>query len=226
MDDQRLFEWLDGELGAAEAEAVAAEVAADPALVARADAHRAMQARLTNAFAGVSEAPVPQPLLGAARGVIDLSAVRQRRRRSPSVAQWMAMAASLAFGIVIGSAADFGPSPGPASTLLASASLQSALDTRLASEPAASGPRIGLTFRDRQGKICRSFPDGAAQGLACRDGSAWAVRALMPAAEGQAGQVRMAAGPDPALAALIDRTVAGEPFDAAAEKASREAGWR
>ena len=36
----------------------------------------------------------------------------------------------------------------------------------------------------------------------------------------------MAAGEDPRLADLIDERIAGEPFDAAAEKAARDRGWR
>ena len=36
----------------------------------------------------------------------------------------------------------------------------------------------------------------------------------------------MAAGEDPRLAALIDERIAGEPFDAPAERAAKEKGWR
>jgi hypothetical protein len=36
----------------------------------------------------------------------------------------------------------------------------------------------------------------------------------------------MAAGMDPNLAALVDSTMAGEAFDAAAEKAAKQRGWR
>jgi hypothetical protein len=36
----------------------------------------------------------------------------------------------------------------------------------------------------------------------------------------------MAAGMDPNLAALVDSSMAGEPFDAAQEKAARDKGWR
>jgi hypothetical protein len=35
----------------------------------------------------------------------------------------------------------------------------------------------------------------------------------------------MAAGMDPSLAALVDSTIAGEPFDAATEKAAKDKGW-
>jgi hypothetical protein len=36
----------------------------------------------------------------------------------------------------------------------------------------------------------------------------------------------MAAGDDPRLASLIDESIAGEPFDASAEKAALQRGWR
>ena len=36
----------------------------------------------------------------------------------------------------------------------------------------------------------------------------------------------MATGMDPGLAALVDSAITAEPFDAAREKAARDAGWR
>ena len=36
----------------------------------------------------------------------------------------------------------------------------------------------------------------------------------------------MASGASPELAALVDSTMSGEPFDAAQEKAAKERGWR
>jgi hypothetical protein len=36
----------------------------------------------------------------------------------------------------------------------------------------------------------------------------------------------MAAGMDPNLAALVDSTMTGEPFDATAERAAKRSGWR
>ena len=86
--------------------------------------------------------------------------------------------------------------------------------------------RVGMTFRSRDGAICRSFSDSGSSGLACRDGDAWRIEGLLAAPQAQAGDYRMAAGQDPRLAALIDERIAGEPYDAAAEKAARDAGWR
>jgi hypothetical protein len=36
----------------------------------------------------------------------------------------------------------------------------------------------------------------------------------------------MAAGMDPNLAALVDSTMAGEPFDAAHERQAKDRGWK
>ena len=110
--------------------------------------------------------------------------------------------------------------------LVASASLEDALYTRLASAPAEDGPRIGLTFRDKSGEVCRSFTDEGLSGLACRSGGDWQIRGLFQGAPAQQADYRMASGEDPRLAALIDERIAGEPFDAAAEKAALEKGWR
>ena len=110
--------------------------------------------------------------------------------------------------------------------LYAAAALNHALDTELASTPANSAVRIGLTFRDQNGAICRTFSDPQSSGLACRDGSRWQLRGLFAAPEGQSGAYRMAGGMDPNLAALVDSSMAGEPFDAAHEKTARDGGWK
>ena len=110
--------------------------------------------------------------------------------------------------------------------LVAAASLDQALDKQLASASADGATRIGLTFRDGAGNICRSFSDGGASGLACRQGEDWRIRGLFQGAEGQGSDYRMAAGEDPRLAALIEATIAGEPFDADQEKAAQAKGWR
>lgn len=234
MDEEKFFAWLDNELDAAAAAGVAAHVAADPALQRRAAAHRSLQARLGDAFAPVAAAPIPAAILASPdRGtIVDLAAARDRRvsrLRLPSMTQWAAMAATLVLGLATGSMLDGGsasPIESHAGQLLASAGLARALDTQLASAPAATGPRIGLTFRSHDGTICRSFTDVAAQGLACRDGKDWRIRGLFQGAESASGDYRMAAGADPNLAALVDSTVAGEAFDEVAERQALARNWR
>ena len=89
-----------------------------------------------------------------------------------------------------------------------------------------SGPRIGLTFRDKSGKICRTFAEQATSGLACREGGDWRIRNLYQSPEGQASDYRMASGQDPQLMEAVEASINGEPFDAAQERAAREQGWR
>jgi hypothetical protein len=232
VSDETFFAWLDGELDAAEAERVAAEVGADPKLSERAERHRAMQARLTGAFDIVADAPVPEHIAAAARPaeIVDLAAARgSRERRWGSLPQWAAMAATLAVGIFVGTMVpghDNAPVAVEDGKVYAAAALSDALDTELASDPSSRDVRINLTFRDRSGAICRSFTQTAASGLACRDEQRWQVRGLFAAPEGQGGAYRMAAGMDPSLAALVTSTMAGEPFDAAAEQAAKRGGWR
>jgi len=233
ITDEIFFAWLDGELAPDEAARVAAEVQADPSLAARAEQHRTMQRRLAHAFDSVSDAPIPDRLLAAARRepeVVDLAAARRSReaRTWKPLPQWAAIAATLAVGIFAGTMVpqrNEAPVAVEGGKIYAAAALDSALSAQLASAPAGD-VRIGMTFRDQSGAVCRSFSQAATSGLACRSGSRWQVRGLFAAPEGQSGAYRMAAGMDPNLAALVDSTIAGEPFDAAQEKSSRDKGWR
>lgn len=230
VPDEKFFAWLDGELPPEEAALVEAEVAKSPELERAAEQHRAMQARLKAAFDSVAEAPVPEQLRPNAK-VIDLAVAKRARagRRWTPAAQWAAMAATLAIGVFGGTMLTqrgSGPVEVQGGRIYAAAALGEALDTELASAPARGPVRIGLTFRERSGAMCRTFTDQHSSGLACRDGSRWQLRGLFAAPEGQAGSYRMATGMNPDLAALVDSTMAGDPLDAGQEEAARGRGWR
>ena len=140
------------------------------------------------------------------------------------------MAATLVLGVALGNMLVPRDSSGPIAPeggrLVASADLESALYAQLASAPVEGQPRIGLTFRDRSGSICRTFTDHEASGLACREGGDWRMRALLQGGEGDRGEYRMAASGDPRLAEIVDSAIAGEPFDAAQEKEAQQRGWK
>jgi hypothetical protein len=228
IDDETLSAWLDGELAPADSDRVAAAVAADPALAARADQHRTIAAGLREAFNPLlKDGPAP-PRFG---DVVDLNARRELRARPQfGLPQWTAMAATLLLGVVIGGPMLGGGGAGPVTVeqgrMLASGDLGRALDVQLASVPASEPVRIGLSFKDRRGQYCRSFTAAGASGLACRDGEDWRVEGMFAAPAGQGGDYRMAAGGDPRLAELIDQRIAGEPLNAAGEAAAQKAGWR
>lgn len=230
-DDELFYAWLDRELQGEEAAGVAAMVAADPVLQKRAEQHRAMTSRLRGAFDPILNDVAPPPRFASAE-VVDFASKRsgqQARRAAFGIPHWAAMAATLAIGIVAGQFVG-GPSGAPVERrdgmLVAAASLDRALDTQLASAGGKGPIRIGLTFRDRDGGLCRSFSGKDGSGLACRDGDDWRVEGLFGSSADQQGDYRMAAGHDPRLAALIDDRIAGEPLDAAGEKAARDGSWR
>lgn len=225
-DDDEFYAWLDGELDGEAAALVAARVAADPALGALAAQHRALGANLRGAFAPVMTDDVA-PRVSAE--VVDFGGRRDARRPAFGLPQWAAMAATLVVGVIAGQFVTQGAGASIErrdGAMVAAASLDQALGTQLASAGNEGPVRVGLTFRSRDGAICRSFTDSGASGLACRAGEAWRIEGLLAAPQNPAGDYRMAAGEDPRLAALIDERIAGEPYDAAAEKAARESGWR
>ena len=228
--EEKFFAWLDGELGPAEAAEMEAKVAADPELKRLADQHRALGSQLRGAFDPIADAPLPERLQAALRPtaqVIDFASAK-RARSIPALAQWAAMAATLAIGVFIGTRVPqetSAPVQAEAGRLYAAASLNRALDRDLASAPTGD-IRIGITYRDSAGEICRTFVAPAGSGLACRNGSRWLMKGLFAAPEGQGGNYRMAAGMDPNLASLVDSSIAGEAFDETQEKAAKAKGWK
>jgi hypothetical protein len=233
--DEKFCAWLDGELSGAEAAEVEARVAADPALQKLSAEHRALGARLRSAFDPIAAQGVSLDAYSPKASASNVASLTEARvARTPRFTQrFWAQAASIALvfavGVATGNSLFEGPT-GPVAAeggrLVAAASLEDALYAQLASQPAASGPRVGLTFRDQSGSICRSFVDHAASGLACLEQGHWRVRGIFQGPEGQSADYRMATGADPRLAALIEATIAGEPFDAAQEREALERGWK
>lgn len=217
----RVMAYLDGEMDAAQRIAFEAEIAADPALAADVAAHRGLAGLLSAAYDPVLSEPVPLRLDLAARAANDAP-------RRPRGLTWAAMAASLVVGVVAGRFALI-PEP-PVSVgrdLPARTELARALDTQLAAE---RGPiRIGLSFRDTDGRYCRTFQSGPDRlaGLACRQDAAWRLRtatAWSPAAEPTYREAASATPPE--VLAAVDRALAGETLDATQERAARDRGWR
>ncbi|MGD9815469.1 MAG: anti-sigma factor [Hyphomonadaceae bacterium] len=231
IDDDRLMAFADGELPAAERAEIEAALAQDETLREKLAAHRRLRARLSGAFDGALEEPVPERLRAAAGAagpakVVNLAEHKAARQRW-SAREWGAMAASVAAGLLIGVGVMNAHAPLIAATddgLVARGALANALDEQLASDEAGL-VRIGLSFRAIDGGYCRTFDlvrrDTA--GLACRSGDGW--RIALTATHASGGEVRMAGGAEEVLAA-VDARIAGEPLDAERERQARDAGWQ
>lgn len=223
ITDETLMAYVDGELSESERLKVDSAVAADPALQERLEKHRRFRTRMGGAFAGVLDEPVPERLVEAATpsNVVRLA----DRRRSPL--PWMAMAASLAVGVIAGSSIPRFHQPAIGSDMVAHGQLATALEKQLASNPGKDeAVRVGLTFRSADG-YCRTFTKAALAGLACREGDGWKVRLAVAQDAGRHSEYRTAASETPpAVLEAAQALMVGEPLDAKAEAAAQAKGWR
>jgi hypothetical protein len=206
---------------------------------------RGLRGRLGAAYAGVLEEPAPDRLIeliakaapAPSAEVVDLAAARPAPRLWAGWAQWAAMAACLVLGFLVAGPFGLGSSSlirAQNHVLIAQGDLKHALNTQLASDPkAATAPiRIGLTYRTREGAYCRTFTTNGRHtiaGLACRADGHWLVRTAVfsTTAPGRDGTYRTAASQTPqAVMDEVQADIDGSPFDARAEAAAKDAGWR
>ena len=242
-DDETLMAYADGELDEVQRAELAAAIARDPELARRVDQHRALRAEVSRAFAGVKELPIPGSLEAIARGaaarveyrgkVVPFPAHPARATASAWRArEWIAMAASLVLGVFLSwrllSPLDSDILVVANGSLVAGGALATALDSNLASEQADDGAvLIGLTFRRQDGGFCRSFVarESAIAGLACRRNDEWQIPVTHSVNLQGGGMRQAAAAMPPAILVEIEARLDGEPLDAVAEKAARDANW-
>lgn len=224
IDPETLAAYADGELDPLTAKRVERAIAADPALAAEVDRHRALTAKLRGAFAGLDAQPMPagvEALLKRNDNVVPFPT----RAAKPKPQRWYgALAASLVAGLLLGqlvprSGGDLGFDGG---TAVAQGQLAHALDTQLASATDSGPVRIGITFRDRAGALCRTFEQGTTGGIACAQGrQPWRIEQLRGGMGGNGGTAYAQAGsPMATLMTDAQAMAAGEPLDAAAEAAA------
>lgn len=236
FDDETLMRRVDGELTPDEGAAIDAAAAADPVLAGRLSALRSLRTLTREAFpaqADPRDGALAALIAGAAPAVRGPSWTdRLKAAFAPSLLPVWAAGAAAAFVLglrVGGPGAEPGFVVGPRGQI-ADATLTRVLDQRLAGQGAdADGRAVGLTFRDGDGRWCRTFSagDDGVAGLACREEGGWAVRALAPFTAAAPDAIRTASAdiPAPVLAA-VDAAQAGDSLDAAAEARARDAGWK
>lgn len=244
ITDHEIQAYVDGELAPEDAARIDAAVAADVMVAARVEREKRLRAKVRGAYEPVLSEPVPDRLrtllavdetaahTGDREHADNVVALRPRRTALP--ARWrtpvVAMAASLAALAVAMWLRPGAPVQMQGGQLVARGELARDLDTALASAPSAGmSTAVGLTFRDVDGRICRSFANRkiASAGLACRDGERWVLPVVSRLEAGEGGEVRKASSAIPVeVQAAVDARLQGDVFDAAQERAAREAGWR
>jgi hypothetical protein len=244
--NETLSAFIDGELDATERAQVAVLVESDPKLKAFVLEQEKLRATLQAAFAGVVAAPVPERLLEVAANTPFSFRVRLRRwlgetpgtSQDSSFGRFVVPALTMALGLIIGVGVERGammPSDFALSSsgngIVARAELAQTLDQRLASNEQSGAARIGVTFRDRDGALCRSFElsrgTATTDGFACHHAGDWRIGALVDRPPSPAGPAYALAGssmPD-AIRDAISSRISGAPLDANAERRARDQGW-
>ena len=224
IEPEMLMAYADGELDPLNAKRVERAIAGDPALAREVERHRALRQRISDSFAPIADEQVPDRLAALLKSnVVDLPAAKTR----PILRRWReaaALAACLVLGLLVGMGMPHGPVSAGAGGLYASGSLAAALDHQAGGADGAV--KVAVSFRDKQGSYCRVFSSSAADGIACRDASGWALRRTQQGSPTQHGDYAQAGSPDPDLMAAAQDMMAGEPLDAKAEAAARGASWR
>lgn len=231
-DPQSWQAYVDGAMEAAARAEIEAAMAEDPRLRLRIEQAIRTRDRVRAGFDAVLEEPMPDRFAAVLASPASAPAPA-RARRTPTPWWGLACAAALA-AVAVGLGwrdAARPPLRTEGARTFASGALADGLERRLASAPRSGETvAIGVTFRDRDGRWCRSFamPAEAIAGLACRENGRWRV-GLLDARDGEddAGTWRQASSPmSPALIAEIDARIAGETLSADEERRVRDAGWR
>lgn len=237
--DEDLMRASDGELSSGEMAELEIACATDPALAARRAQFRALDQLAHEAFPAVVD-----------QRDAELSRLISRADAQPHATSWpdwlkgafaprrvaiwgTAAAACFVAGLMIGQwTGPSSPTAGFALTkgrLIADAELVRALDGRLAVQAANNdGQSVGLTFRDADGRWCRTFLSTreSVAGLACREHDGWALEALA-GTDSSRSELRTAASETPDLIlAAVDTRIAGDVLGASDEARARDGGWR
>ncbi|ESQ78390.1 anti-sigma factor [Asticcacaulis sp. YBE204] len=223
---EKIIAYVDGELNDSERAEVEALATGDPDIAAQIEAHRALSARLSTAFGPVADEPVPAGLAALLAAPEEPKADNvvafAPRKLRPVYMQVAGMAACLVAGVAITlfltPQGDFRQTH---DGLIARGGLDKALSTQLAAD--VDGPtRIGLTFADKGGSLCRTFATAANEGMACRQDGKWhievAARATTRTEFTQAGS--------PLILQAVDARLEGDVFDADQERSARDSGWK
>lgn len=191
-------------------------------------------------MAPAPERPDPASLPGVGADPTTPQPLSPSRRVAANGARWIGLAAALLVGVGIGRlwlapGAEGAPAlfaSAPDGTLVAGPLLAQALSTQPSGAAPAHAPlQVAWTFRDHDGRYCRTFVLAAnsAAGLACRDDAGWRVQVVAradDAASAAAGGYRQAASALPgAVLQAVDARIQGEALDAAAEAEALKRGF-
>lgn len=241
--DEQLSAFLDGELAAPEADALARDLEADATLAARLGRLEVANTAYVDAISRIDAAPM-SPGLKAALAQPSGAKVIAFKPRSffHVIAEHRAIAASLVCAVAVWGIATSTSSrtpldpfaPGRDGLVMANSQLHEMLETASTGQASAVGdaravPR--LTFVSAEGAFCRQFDvitaASTSAAIACREEQGWRTQLVAYGLPSPTGDYQTAsAARTPALEAYLDDHMAGAPLNAQAETALIHRGWK
>lgn len=227
IDAATRMAYVDDELDEIARRRVERAIGDDPALAEAVARDRALRGALRARFDRYAEAPVPDRFRALLETDVAPIAAARRWTAMSNARRWAqaaAIAATLVLGVAVGhQLGTSGPVASRNGGLVAHGRLAFALDTQLASTQPSDAPiRIGLTFRDLGGAVCRTFTSETLQGIACRDDGRWSLARTANGERG--GAYRQAASG--ALIGEAQKMMAGSAFSAAEETSAKTRDWK
>ena len=239
IDHETLMAYADGELDETARLSVERAILADPDLARKLDTAITLRENLRQHFAPLMAAPVPDQWTAMIRDiaeekpvadagtVVNMDAVRAMRGRGIYWGAGLAIAASLAIGVLVGTQmAGQGRLTEQNGALIASASLAHALDTQLAANQEPTGLRMLVSFQTEAGQYCRAFTDASLSGIACKAGDVWKIDRVLAGSAAWQSEYRQAGSVEMELMAAAQNMADGDPLDAQGETDARSKGWR
>jgi hypothetical protein len=231
-DRQTLNAFVDGTLPPDEMRRIAVLLASRSDLESYVLHQEQLRIALKARFDSVLNETVPSHLITRARS----APLSWRWRINSVVGQWglrpslisagVALMLGLVVGFILQPKGDV--SLTGSGSMIAQGALAEALDTKLAAAGRTdTGPQVGVSFRDKTGRDCRTFSTGTQAGLACHTGIGWVVAVLVNEQHEDAGapyQMASATMPN-AVRQEVEARISGAPFDATAEALARDRGW-
>lgn len=239
--DEQISAFLDGELPAADMDALGKDVEADAELARRVERLGAANTAFVKAVSAIDSKPMPA---GVEKLLAEQPTAKVLAFRPRSASGWLmehrALAASLLCAAIVGGVAsglraESDPfAPKADGVILASSPLHHALEAAstgeavLVSAGVSATPR--LTFASDTGAFCRQFDVASQRGvttaIACREGGAWRTQVAVFGKPGTGPDYQTASGAkSPALEAFIDNHISGAALNAEQEKEAITKGW-
>ena len=241
--DEQLSAFLDGELPAADMDALALQLETDAELASRMERIGSANTAYVAAVSEIDTRPMKDSLKAALEAPPQATVIPFKRKSIGAfVMEHRAIAASLlcAAGVfaltsnMSGSSVGDPLAPGEGGMILASSPLHQMLEASATGEGVAlaggtmATPR--LTFASVEGDFCRQFDltsaSGASAAIACREDGGWRTQIVAYGLKRTTGDYQTASAErSPALEAFLDQQMDGAPVNAEEEAKLLSGGW-